>query len=298
MRAELRPAWLATAPRHRPPARGGAATYWSSRSGAIALGRRGARAYARRSLRLEEKQAAAAVGQIRLAEAWTEALARHGITAAQVLLTLGRHRGAPPLPQRARDPGDAAGSRLRSGDQRERHGGDRGDPLRRQRPARGPRRRDDRAPTRWCCSPTSTASTPPIRAAIPPPTHSRGRGAHAADRGDGGRAAARHSSGGMATKLAAARIATGAGCRMAIALGHTPRPLGRLPRRARCTWFLPPPRPAAARKSWIAGSSGAAQGRSPSMTGPARALPSGRACCRRACAASTASSSAATRWRS
>jgi PHD/YefM family antitoxin component YafN of YafNO toxin-antitoxin module len=56
-------------------------------SGAIAVGRRhlGLRG---RALRLEEKQAAAATGQIRLAHAYQEALARHGITVAQVLLTL------------------------------------------------------------------------------------------------------------------------------------------------------------------------------------------------------------------
>ena len=40
------------------------------------------------ALRLEEKQAAAATGQIRLAHAYQEALARHGITVAQILLTL------------------------------------------------------------------------------------------------------------------------------------------------------------------------------------------------------------------
>src|SRR5437763_11833484 len=56
-------------------------------SGAIAVGRRhlGLRG---RALRLEEKQAAAATGQIRLAPAYQEAVARHGITVAQILLTL------------------------------------------------------------------------------------------------------------------------------------------------------------------------------------------------------------------
>src|SRR5713226_4820805 len=55
-------------------------------SGAIAVGRRhlGLRG---RSLRLEEQQAAAATGQIRLAHAYQEALARHRITVAQILLT-------------------------------------------------------------------------------------------------------------------------------------------------------------------------------------------------------------------
>jgi len=57
-------------------------------SGAIAVGRRHLDLPAG-SLRLEEKQAAAATGQIRLAHAYQEALARHGLTVAQVLLTLG-----------------------------------------------------------------------------------------------------------------------------------------------------------------------------------------------------------------
>ena len=56
-------------------------------SGAIAVGRQHLKLRAGK-LRLEEKQAAAATGQIRLAHAYQEALARHGITVAQVLLTL------------------------------------------------------------------------------------------------------------------------------------------------------------------------------------------------------------------
>src|SRR5271156_1780593 len=64
-------------------------------SGAISLARR-ALGLTRRQLRLEEKQAAAAVGQIRLAQAWTQGLAAHGLIAAQLLLTFGdtedRHR--------------------------------------------------------------------------------------------------------------------------------------------------------------------------------------------------------------
>src|SRR5580692_4759755 len=53
-------------------------------SGAIAVGRRHL-GLAGGRLRLEEKQAAAATGQIRLAHAYQEALARHGITVAQIL---------------------------------------------------------------------------------------------------------------------------------------------------------------------------------------------------------------------
>ncbi|HEY1413616.1 MAG TPA: glutamate 5-kinase, partial [Rhodopila sp.] len=57
-------------------------------SGAIALARR-TLGLTQKRLRLEEKQAAAAVGQIRLAQAWTQALSGRDLTAAQLLLTLG-----------------------------------------------------------------------------------------------------------------------------------------------------------------------------------------------------------------
>ena len=57
-------------------------------SGAIAVGRQRLGLTRKdRALRLEEKQAAAAAGQIRLAHAYEQALARHGITVAQVLVT-------------------------------------------------------------------------------------------------------------------------------------------------------------------------------------------------------------------
>ena len=56
-------------------------------SGAIALGRATLR-LPQRPLRLEEKQAAAAAGQIRLARAWQESLARVGAETAQILITL------------------------------------------------------------------------------------------------------------------------------------------------------------------------------------------------------------------
>jgi len=57
-------------------------------SGAIALGRAVLK-LAAGELALEDSQGAAAVGQIALARTWTEALSRHGITAGQVLVTLG-----------------------------------------------------------------------------------------------------------------------------------------------------------------------------------------------------------------
>jgi glutamate 5-kinase len=56
-------------------------------SGAIALGRT-VLGLASGPLRLEESQAAAAVGQIALARIWSEVLAHHGITAGQILVTL------------------------------------------------------------------------------------------------------------------------------------------------------------------------------------------------------------------
>jgi glutamate 5-kinase len=56
-------------------------------SGAIALGRAVLKLPAG-PLKLEDSQAAAAVGQIALARTWSEVLGRHGITAGQVLVTL------------------------------------------------------------------------------------------------------------------------------------------------------------------------------------------------------------------
>jgi glutamate 5-kinase len=62
-----------------------------------------------------------------------------------------------------------------------------------------------------------------------------------------------YSSGGMRTKLIAARIATQAGCAMAIAMGHVERPLRSLESGTLCTWFLPSPEGRTARKRWIGG---------------------------------------------
>jgi glutamate 5-kinase len=60
-------------------------------------------------------------------------------------------------------------------------------------------------------------------------------------------------SGGMTTKVMAAKIAVSAGCHMCIASGHPKHPVSRLEEGARCTWFLPHATPVAARKQWIAG---------------------------------------------
>ena len=103
-------------------------------SGAIALGVR-ALGLARRPAELPALQAAAAAGQSRLMQHWEHAFAAHGMVIGQVLLThddLGDRRRF----LSARHPARAARSRRRADHQRERHGRDRGDQVRRQRPAR------------------------------------------------------------------------------------------------------------------------------------------------------------------
>jgi glutamate 5-kinase len=57
----------------------------------------------------------------------------------------------------------------------------------------------------------------------------------------------------MQTKLAAAKIAVGAGCHLCIAKGAVASPLRHIEEGARCTWFVPSSTPLATRKQWIAG---------------------------------------------
>jgi glutamate 5-kinase len=59
--------------------------------------------------------------------------------------------------------------------------------------------------------------------------------------------------GGMATKVVAAKIAVGAGCHMCVALGRELHPLRRIEEGARCSWFFPSASPGTMRKQWIAG---------------------------------------------
>jgi glutamate 5-kinase len=68
-----------------------------------------------------------------------------------------------------------------------------------------------------------------------------------------GRSASDVGSGGMATKIMAAKIAVSAGCHMCISAGHHEHPVSRIEEGARCTWFVPTANPKAARKQWIAG---------------------------------------------
>jgi glutamate 5-kinase len=226
-------------------------------SGAIAIGRRrlGLRG---RTLRLEEKQAAAATGQIRLAHAYQESLARHAITVAQILLTpedteeRRRHLnaratfaqllalGAMPV---VNENDTIATAEIRFGD-------------------------NDRLAARvaqmtsadmlvllsdidglYTADPRhdpSARHVPLVRELGPEIL------------GMAGAAPPGHSSGGMVTKLAAARIAMQAGCAMLIAEGD-PRnnpmagPLAAVEAGARATLFLAGGEPRSARKAWIAG---------------------------------------------
>jgi glutamate 5-kinase len=68
-----------------------------------------------------------------------------------------------------------------------------------------------------------------------------------------GQATPGYSSGGMVTKLAAAKVALAAGCRMIITDGRAEGALGAIDTGVRATWFLPATEPRTARKRWIAG---------------------------------------------
>ena len=221
-------------------------------SGAIALGRRELGLAAGR-LKLEESQAAAAVGQIRLAHAWKEVLEQRGFTVAQVLLTLGdteeRRRylnarntlttllrlGAIPV---INENDTVATAEIRYGDN-DRLGARVAqmvsadclvllsdvDGLYTADPTRDPEARFIAEVRRI---------TPEIEAMA-------------------GGSASEVGSGGMATKVMAAKIAVAAGCSLCIAAGRELNPLQRVESGARCTWFLAEASPVTVRKQWIAG---------------------------------------------
>ncbi len=243
-------------------------------SGAIALARRSLK-LTRKILRLEEKQAAAAVGQIRLAQAWTDVLSEHKLTAAQLLLTLDdsedRRRY---LNARAtlttlldlncvpviNENDSVATAEIRFGDN------DRlaarvaamvqADQLVLLSDIDGLYTADPKRDPNATHIPVIAAMTPEIEAmgGDPPPGYS---------------------SGGMRTKLAAAGIATAAGCAMAIARGDLPNPLRALADGQRCSWFLPAPEGRSAWQRFILGTLGAA-GSVTIDAGAARALTAGR----------------------
>ncbi len=219
-------------------------------SGSIALGR-GVLALGQGALSLDEAQAAAAVGQIRLARAYEEALAPHGIVTAQILLTLDDSadrrrylntratmaallsRGVVPI---VNENDTIATDEIRYGD-------------------------NDRLAANvavmagaetcvllsdidglYTANPRedSSARHLPVIEAITPEVE-----AMAGDAGTG------LSKGGMKTKLMAARTATAAGCAMAITEGSVLRPISALEGGARATWFTATLDPQTARKRWI-----------------------------------------------
>jgi glutamate 5-kinase len=222
-------------------------------SGAIAAGRRHL-GIVGRALRLEEKQAAAATGQIRLAHAFQEALLPHGVTVAQILLTLDdterrrRHLNARATLRQLLDLGavpiinendTVATEEIRFGDN------DRlaarvaamvgADTLVLLSDIDGLYDADPRANPNAAHIAEVTAVTPRIEAMA-------------------GAAARGYASGGMVTKLQAAKIALAGGCHMVIGDGRAAHPLRALSAGARCTWFVASASPRGARKRWIAGS--------------------------------------------
>jgi glutamate 5-kinase len=222
-------------------------------SGAIALGRRSLGLPARGALKLEEAQAAAACGQISLAHAYQHILRERGLTAAQILLTLGdteerrrylnaRSTIATLLRRRAvpvvNENDTVATAEIRYGD-------------------------NDRLAARVASMASADClvllsdidglyTAPPAQnpqatridvvQAITPEIEAMA--------GDAGTELSR---GGMVTKLIAAKIAVAAGAHMVITSGKVMHPLRGLSEGAPCTWFLASSTPVAARKRWIAG---------------------------------------------
>jgi glutamate 5-kinase len=221
-------------------------------SGAIALGRRELK-LAKGPLKLEESQAAAAVGQIRLAHAYKELLDEQGVIVAQVLLTLEdserRRRylnaratleallalGALPV---INENDTVATAEIRYGDN------DRlaarvaqmtgADCLVLLSDVEGLFTADPNVDPGAQFIATVRHLTPQIEAMA-------------------GSSLSETGSGGMATKILAAKIAVAAGCHLCIAAGQPLHPVRRIEEGARCTWFVPTSTPAAARKQWIAG---------------------------------------------
>ncbi len=244
-------------------------------SGAVALGRRALGLTGH--LKLEEKQAAAAAGQTRLMRAWEAAFETHGVTVAQALLTpddTERRRrwlnaratletlllhGAIPV---INENDTVATQELRYGDN------DRlaarlaqmvsADVLVLLSDVDGLYDRDPRSDTAAQHIAEVRAITPEIEAMAGGSNANAGVGV-----------------GGMRTKIEAAKIATAAGCAVAITSGADPHPLARLRDGGRATWVIPDGAPKAAYKAWIAGSLDP-QGVLVLDTGAARAVAAGK----------------------
>jgi len=222
-------------------------------SGSIALGRAKLK-LPRGALKLEESQGAAAVGQIALARIWSEVLGAHGIGAGQILVTLqdteerrrylnARSTIAKLLEWRAvpviNENDTVATNEIRYGD-------------------------NDRLAARVATMASADLlillsdidglydAPPSLKpdAKLIPVVESVSADIEAMA-GDAGSELSR---GGMRTKIEAAKIATTGGTHMLIASGKIEHPLQAIADGGRCTWFLTPANPVAARKRWIAGS--------------------------------------------
>lgn len=222
-------------------------------SGSIALGRSRLKLPSG-TLKLEESQAAAAVGQIELARIWSGVLGDHGIGAGQILVTLqdteerrrylnARSTIAKLLEWRAvpviNENDTVATNEIRYGD-------------------------NDRLAARVATMTSSDLlillsdinglyTAPPSanpNAKLIPVVESVTADIEAM----AGAAESELSRGGMRTKIEAAKIATSAGTHMLIASGKIEHPLQAIADGGPCTWFLTPANPVTARKRWIAGS--------------------------------------------
>jgi glutamate 5-kinase len=249
----LREAWLRSLAADIAKLHGGKRDILVVSSGAIALGRSVLK-LPKGALKLEDSQAAAAVGQIALARTWAEVLGKHGITAGQVLVTLGdteerrrylnarstidkllEWRSVPVINEND----TVATNEIRYGD-------------------------NDRLAARvatmvsadllvllsdidglYDAPPNSgrEANLVPLVERITPEIEAMA-----------GASGSELSRGGMTTKIEAGKIATSAGTHMVIASGRTESPLSAIAKGAPCTWFLTPANPVTARKKWIAGS--------------------------------------------
>ena len=221
-------------------------------SGAIALGSWLLKIH-NKSMTLQEKQAAAATGQVTLAHAWMDALGAHEVQAAQILLspddtetrrkhlnaraTMGAllELGAVPV---VNENDTVTTMEIRFGD-------------------------NDRLAARVAAMIgadllvllsdvdglyTGNPNDNKTATHLPQIDHITDDIMAMA-----GAANAQYASGGMVTKLEAARISTTAGCHMIICDGRDPEPLSRLEEGATCSCFIATETPRAARKQWIAG---------------------------------------------
>lgn len=251
-KGRLREAWLAAIVEDIAAlARGGVQMLVVS-SGAIALGRNLLNV-PRGVLALEESQAAAAVGQIALARAWSQALHAHQLVAGQILLTLQdteerrrylnaratietllAHRAIPVINEND----TVATNEIRYGD-------------------------NDRLAARVASMVSADClvllsdvdglyTAPPARdplARLIPEVERISPEIEAMAGGSANELAR----GGMATKIEAAKIALGSGTHMVITSGAALHPLKRLDEGGLATWFIPKGDPVTAKKAWIAG---------------------------------------------